>query len=168
MQAESPPPPRQAAEAVLLDGRQRAKLLAYARARFGIPLEDAEDLLQDTALDLLRQQGLVRSAAGFVFAAFRARGGWFLARRRLRREVFSGELEPLGDSSPTATPDALDRRLAIREALQAISSSCRRLLAAYYIEGRSLAEAARILALASSGVAKTINRCLRRLRECLG
>jgi DNA-directed RNA polymerase specialized sigma24 family protein len=51
--------------------------------------------------------------------------------------------------------------------LSEISTSCRRLLAAYYIEGRTLREAARVVALQYSSVAKTISRCLKKLRKCL-
>ena len=169
MQAESPPTPRQAAEAVLLDRQQRSKLLAYARVRFGIRTEDAEDLLQDTVLELLRQQGYVRSASGFVFCAFRVRCGRYLERHRLRNEVSVISADSVEHLSPGSNvPEAIDRSVAVREALEEISSSCRRLLAAYYLEGRSLSEAGRAVALAASGVTKTINRCLKRLRECLG
>jgi DNA-directed RNA polymerase specialized sigma24 family protein len=52
--------------------------------------------------------------------------------------------------------------------LDEISASCRRLLAAYYIEGRSLREAARVVSLQYSSVAKTISRCLKKLRKCFG
>jgi hypothetical protein len=49
----------------------------------------------------------------------------------------------------------------LREALNEISSKCRRLIHAYYLEGQSLKEAARTVELADSSVARTISRCLR-------
>jgi len=61
----------------------------------------------------------------------------------------------------------MHRQVALRQALGEISTSCRRLLAAYYVEGQSLREAAEIFTLTYTNVSKTINRCLRRLRQCM-
>lgn len=153
---------------MLLDGQQRGKLLGYAQSRFGIALEDAEDLLQDTALKLLRQRRYVETSPhGFVFAVFQARCRRFQWTHRRRSEVFA-EVTKQSEAIPHPVgPERIDRRLALRQALCGISSSCRRLLSAYYVEGQSLREAAESMAVAYSGVWKTINRCLRRLRECL-
>lgn len=81
MSADAPPTPRQVAEAVLLDENQRRRLFAYAGSRFGISREDSEDILQDTALELLRCRSSVRSPEGFVFAIFRARCARFTVPR---------------------------------------------------------------------------------------
>jgi RNA polymerase sigma factor (sigma-70 family) len=153
---------REVAELVLVDGDHRAKLVAYAR-HLGIPREDADDLLQDTALELLRQRSRVHRPAGFVFTVFHARCARFLAARQMRHSLFVD-----GDGA-AAVPSsiALDRVLALREALGTVSSTCRRLLAAYYVEGQSLRQAASAVALATSSVTKTMSRCLRRLRACL-
>jgi RNA polymerase sigma factor (sigma-70 family) len=155
------------AEAVLLDRQQRSRLIKYAAARFGIESADAEDLLQDTALALLRQRGYVQDGDAFAFTVFRARCARFAEVRRRRRETFS----PMTDGAETfphpVGPERIDRRVALQEALVEISSSCRRLLSAYYVEGQSLLETAQTLGLASSGVTRTINRCLKRLRACL-
>ena len=64
MELETPSPARSVVEAVLLDPDERSKLVRYARVRFGIDPDTAEDLLQETALDLLL--GLV--AAGAIAA----------------------------------------------------------------------------------------------------
>jgi len=117
------------AQAVVLDGEQRSKLVAYARARFGIAPEDAEDLLQETALELLRQHTIVHNPRGFTFRVF--------------------------------------HRRCCRHILETVSSSCRRILLAYYMEGRSLKETAEAIPTPYPGVWNTINRCLRRLRACL-
>ena len=149
---------------VLLDARERGRLVAYAKSRFGICEDDAEDILQDTALDLLRQRKHVASPRirirGFsepLHLNFRKaaspRGS--VGARRLRDDGASGELRIVAG------------QIALREALGGISSSCRRLLAAHYMEGQSLKEAAELLMLTYSNVSKTINRCLRRLRQCL-
>ena len=166
MGAHAPPPTRQIAEAILLDRTRRSKLFAFARSRFGIGSDDAEDLLQETAFELLRHRGYVHSPDGFVFTVFRARCARFVRGAQNHRQVFEDEAEEI-DARDPRLPDGVDRRLALREALAEISASCRRLLAAYYIEGRSLREAARVMSLQYSSVAKTISRCLKKLRRCL-
>jgi RNA polymerase sigma factor (sigma-70 family) len=164
MGADAPPPAQQIA-ATLLDEGRRKRLFSYARSRFGISLDDAEDLLQDTASELLRYRDYVRRPEGFAFTVFRARCVKYAAARRSRGEVFriAGDHE-----TSTAPPEWLDQKIALREALAELSFSCQRLLCAYYLEGRSLREAAHILALQYSSIAKTISRCVKKLREHLG
>lgn len=167
MGAEAPPPTGQVAEAVLLDAPQRQKLLGYARSRFRITADDAEDIFQDTALALLRHRDYVHSPNGFLFAVFRARCVRFVEMQRARREIFAGT-DYLFEAVPHhAGPEKVYRGVALRQALGEISSTCRRLLSAYYVQGQSLRETAEDTALTLSGVHKTINRCLRKLRECL-
>ena len=166
MGAEAPPPTEQFAEAILLEAPQRQKLLGYARSRFGITSDDAEDILQDTALELLRQRDYVQSPNGFLFAVFRLRCVRFVEMQRARREIFAGTY--LLEAVPHHVgPEKVDRGVALRQALGEISSTCRRVLSAYYVQGQSLRETAQDTALTLSGVHKTINRCLRKLRECL-
>ncbi|HSE62787.1 MAG TPA: sigma-70 family RNA polymerase sigma factor [Thermoanaerobaculia bacterium] len=165
MGADAPPPARQIAEAILLDPSRRGKLFAFARHRYGIGADDAEDLLQETAFELLRHRGYVRSPDGFVFTVFRARCARFVHAASNRRRVFAGGSGETEACDPML-PDGVDRQVALREALSGISASCRRLLAAYYIEGRSLREAAHVVSLQYSSVPKTINRCLKKLRAC--
>jgi RNA polymerase sigma factor (sigma-70 family) len=165
--ASAPRTPRQVAEEVLLDPQRRAKLMRYAQTRFGIGVSDAEDILQETALRLLRQRGLVHKPDGFFFASFRASCARFLdARRssftRLRGTV--GEDESIPDPCGS---DEIDRQLALRQALGGISVTCRRLLSAYYAEGLSLSEAAAGFTLTYAVVSQRIHRCLKRLRACL-
>jgi RNA polymerase sigma factor (sigma-70 family) len=165
MEAKPTQTSRQIAEAVLLDAGARRRLFAYARSQFGIAASDTEDLLQETAFELLRQQSYVRQPEDFVFVVFRARCARFAAARRASRGIFTeagGSLETL--SAPSGD---VDRQIALREALGDLSPSCRRLLAAHYIEGKSLREAARLISLKYSGVGKTISRCLRKLRRLL-
>ena len=133
MGAQTPPTAPQLVEAVLLDASQRRRLLAYARSRFGIAAADAEDLLQDTLLELLRQKAYVRSPEGFVFTVFRLCCCRYLAARRERREVFVPESWPLEAMPSPSGAERMDRRLTLRQALGGISSACRRLLCAFYI-----------------------------------
>jgi RNA polymerase sigma factor (sigma-70 family) len=156
----------QIAEALLLDQERRRRLFSYACARFGIGSADAEDLLQETVLELLRCQSCVVRPEGFVFAVFRSRCARFVAAQIAAHGVFANEESP--KTEPVSQQSFLaDERVALQEGLDTISAACRRLLRAYYVEGQSLREAAQTVSLAYSSVAKTISRCLHRLRQCL-
>jgi RNA polymerase sigma factor (sigma-70 family) len=167
MGAETPTTTRHIAEAVLLDASKRAKLLAFAGSRFGIGAADAEDILQDTLLELLRKRVHVRSPEGFVFTIFRACCARHVQASRASRQTFGGDASLMGAEPHPQGPETLRRQVALRQALEGISSACRRLLCAFYIEGRSLRDTADTFAVPHPGVSKTINRCLRRLRQCL-
>lgn len=155
------------ARAVVLDGEQRSKLVAYARARFGIAPEDAEDLLQETALELLRQHTIVRNPRGFTFRVFHRRCCRHISLRQADRKVFAPVEETVEAACDFAAPETADRQLTLRRTLETVSSSCRRILLAYYMEGRSLKETAEAIPTPYPAVWNTINRCLRRLRACL-
>lgn len=167
MSTELPITTREVAQTVLLDHTERGRLLAYAGSRFGIGPEDAEDLLQDTAVELLRQRNYVQSPRGFVFMVFRNLCTHFLDGHRIRGEVLGSGNDLCESLDHPGVAEAIHRQLALRQALETISSSCRRLIAAHYIEGESLKEAAERLTLTCANISKTINRCLRRLRQCL-
>jgi RNA polymerase sigma factor (sigma-70 family) len=167
MSTEAPQTTRQVVETVLLDPHERGKLVAVARSGYGIQSEDSEDLLQETAVELLRQSQYVQNPRAFVFAIFRRRCSHFVRSKVRRRKViapheFAGEP---AESSPTQ--ERLNRRLVVRQALTGVSSSCRKLLAAHYLQGESLRDAAARLSLANSGIYTVMSRCLRRLRACL-
>lgn len=166
MESETSSQSREIAQAVLLDGEQRSRLVAYARSRFGIESDDAQDLLQETALELLRQRSLVRNPPGYTFKVFHIRCCRFLQTRQEHRRVFVRAEEPSETKCDATAIETAHRKLELREVLAAISSSCRKVILAYYVEGRSLREAARAVPLPYSGVWNTINRCLRRLRTC--
>jgi RNA polymerase sigma factor (sigma-70 family) len=163
----SPLTSHEVAQAVVLDGEQRSKLIAYARARFGLKPEDAEDLLQETALELLRQQTIVRSPLGFTFRVFHRRCCRFIRLRQADRQVFVSVEEPVETACDAAPLEAADRQITLRRVLETVSSSCRRILLAYYMEGRSLKETAQAIPTPYPAVWNTISRCLRRLRACL-
>ncbi|HEX5133769.1 MAG TPA: sigma-70 family RNA polymerase sigma factor, partial [Thermoanaerobaculia bacterium] len=151
-----------------LDREQRSRLVAYARARFGFDTETAEDLLQETAIELLRLRTLVRSPRGFVFTVFHARCCRYLRQTQAERRVFPGRERAIREETgERADPGDVNSRLLLKRGFEEISVSCRKLLLAYYVEGQSLRESAETMALAYSGVWKTINRCLKKLRACL-
>jgi RNA polymerase sigma factor (sigma-70 family) len=161
--ADSPRSTRQVAEDVLVDPGTRARLCAYARARFGIEEPDAQDLLQETALELLHHESYVRKPDGYVFAVFRSRCVGFVRERALRRHAG----EPAPDGDPAAPLRDPDRLVALREALAQLSLRCKQLLCAVYVEGRTLTEAAGWFAIAKGSVTRSVSRCIDRLRRTL-
>jgi RNA polymerase sigma factor (sigma-70 family) len=163
----SPPGSHEIAQAVLLDGKRRSRLVAYALSRFGIESDDAQDLLQDTALELLRLRTAVRSPHGFTFRVFHLLCCRFIQARRMHSKVFAAAKEPPETACDTAPLETAHRRIELKELLKTISSSCRKILLTYYVEGRSLQETAQAIPLPYSGVWSRINGCLRRLRACL-
>jgi RNA polymerase sigma factor (sigma-70 family) len=168
MELEKPLLGRTAVEGVLADPAQRSRLVAYARSRFGIDSDTAEDLLQETAIEVLRQRSLVSRPRGFIFTVFHARCCRFLRHQQARYRVFDrGDCATVEEAPGAAASETIDSRLTVEQALEEISAGCRKLLLAYYVEGQSLREAANVTALAYSGVWKTITRCLQKLRRCL-
>jgi RNA polymerase sigma factor (sigma-70 family) len=166
MSVEAPLTPRQVVEKLLLDSNERCILLRLAQTRYGIPGDEAEDVLQDTTVQLLRQQRSIRKPRAYLCAVFRMRCRIYLSSR----PVNLGVLPNSGDSLDTLAgglEDDQNQRIALHQALAHISSACRRLLAARYMEGQSLREAAQRMTLAYSGINKTLARCLKRLRACL-
>src|SRR5262245_42065986 len=164
MSSEAPQTTRQVVETVLLDPHERQKLVGFAHNRYGISSQEAEDLLQDTALELLRQRQYVHKPRAYVYAVFRARCSRHPSLSH-RSDRLPAADELVEEGSPAE--EVLHSKLTVRQALGTVSSSCRKLLAAYYIQGQSLKEAAATMSLAQSGVTKTIGRCLKRLRACL-
>jgi len=165
MSTELPQTARQVVEAVLLDPQERKKLVGFARARYGIREEDAEDLLQETALELLRQRHYVRSPQAYLFTVFKHRCVRFFRSRKQQASVELDEQMP--DPTSVAGGEKRERHLAVRQALCRISSTCRKLLSSFYVEGKSLKETSQESTYAFSGLGNTINRCLQRLRACM-
>jgi RNA polymerase sigma factor (sigma-70 family) len=166
MSMEALQTPRQVVETLLLDPGERSRLLSFAQRRYGIRREAAEDVLQDAAVQLLAQRRRVRKPRAYLFSVFRIR-----CRRYLGSSLRYSDAVPLPDES-FGFPDHdqetdAGRSIALHEGLVRISSACRKILAAHYIEGRSLRETAERMTLAYSGITKAISRCLKRLRACL-
>jgi RNA polymerase sigma factor, sigma-70 family len=166
MLTEAPTTPRRVVETLLLDLEERRKLLLMAQARYGISKDQAEDLLQDVAVDLLRQRQVVRRPHAYLRAVLRFRCSHYVRAQRSH-----GEIEPVREDileTGTGTPEVdLDQQVFLRQALHLISPTCRKVLKARYFEGQSLKASAARITLAYSGITKTISRCLKRLRACL-
>ena len=150
------------AELLILDRELVRKLVAFARSRFGIDEVDAEDLVQETALEIARSPALIASPEGFAFQVFHNRCARFLERGTKRSAVFveAGAWEQI-----PAADERLDDRALVRAGFARISVTCRALLTSYYVDGASLKETAARSGHSSKQVWKRLSACLKKLKE---
>ena len=128
------------AEEVLRDTRELARLMRMASLQFGIGADDAQDLLQETALDVVRERAGIRHPRAYVTRVF-----YMQCCQYLRRAVRSRSRLAEGECPDVAAPEGLaaEDLIALRQALGRISPGCRGLLMAHYMEGKGFGEAAR-------------------------
>lgn len=153
------------AECLVLDRKLVRKLIALARSRFGIGETDAEDLVQETALEIARSPALIASPDGYAFQVFHNRCVRFLDRR-------TRDSAALAEASCAAPAPAgsrqLDEKAIVRAGFARISPTCRALLTSYYVEGASLKETAARSGHSPKTVWKRLSACLAKLKEAIG
>lgn len=139
-----------------------------ALARFRLPPEDAEDVLQQTLLTFLHKRQEIYSPEAWVAGTIRKRClmYWRRRRRSLVTVVDDTILEALAaPQSPHQDGDDLNRDLD--RALETIPDRCRRLLELRYHQDCDPQEAAERLGYRSSGIYKILERCLAALTKGL-
>jgi len=152
------------AEQLLLDRRELARLMRMARLQFGIGAEDAQDLLQETALDVVRERAGIRHPRAYVTRVFYMQCCQFVRRAvRSRSRVSEEELPDVTAPEGLAAVDLI----ALRQALGRISPGCRGLLMAHYMDGKGFSEAAGEFGFSEKQAWKRFNACLRMLRLSL-
>jgi RNA polymerase sigma factor (sigma-70 family) len=146
-------------------GPKMKRLLATYR----VPVEDAEDVLQQALLALVYQWGTVRDAEGWLLGTLRRHClmYWRTHRRRLYSAVDSAILEWL--SQPLAPPQERSDLLAdLRSMIGRLPPRCRTLLELRFQLGYEPSEVARHLGYRDKSIGKVTNRCLAALaREML-
>lgn len=147
------------------------ELFPKARAtlrRFGLPPEDAEDVLQDTFVTLLRKKGEIYNPEAWINGTLRRRClmYWRKRQRSLLTAVDESILEALASpEAPDQDGDDLGRDL--ERALCSIPSRCRRLLDLRYLQDCDPQDAATRLGYRKSGIYKILDRCLAALSRGL-
>src|SRR5271169_2338457 len=149
------------AEQLLLNPREIGRLMRLADLQFGIGHDDAQDLLQEAALDIVREKKNIKSPRGYVTRVFYMQCCQYV-RRAVRRRAHEGRLAAFDVAAPDALP--ADERLALEEAMERISPGCRGLLMAHYIEGKGFGEAAIEFGFSEKQAWKRFDACLRKLR----
>lgn len=153
------------AEFLVLDRRLVRRLVALARSRFGIDEVDAEDLVQETALEIARSPALIASPEDYAFQVFHNRCSRFVERRTRRSAVF---VEPRVRDRTIGVEEKPDVKAIVRAGFARISPTCRTLLTSYYVEGASLKETAARTGHSPKQVWKRLSACLRKLKEAIG
>lgn len=134
-----------------------ARLFGY----FRIPMQDAEDLLQDALLLFITKRAQIHSPEAWLIGTLRYRCllYWRKRRRRLFETVDETLLEELaGGSLPRQENDDLARDLS--GAIGRLPDRCRSLLRLRYGLGCDDPEVAHRLGYSPTGIRKIANRCL--------
>lgn len=152
------------AEQLLLDPREMGRLMRLADLQFGIGHDDAQDLLQEAALDIVREKKSIKNPRGYVTRVFYMQCCQYV-RRAVWRRAHERRVTAFDVAAPAALP--ADERLALEEALGRISPGCRGLLMAHYMEGKGFGEAATEFGFSEKQAWKRFNACLRKLRLSL-
>ena len=152
------------AEQLLLDRRELGRLMRLADLQFGIGPDDSQDLLQEAALDIVREKKSIKNPRGYVTRVFYMQCCQYV-RRTVRRRARERRLTAFDVAAPNALP--ADERLGLEEALEHISPRCRGLLMAHYVEGKGFGEAAAEFGFSEKQAWKRFDACLRKLRQSL-
>lgn len=156
----------------------------HQRRVFGLLLrmlgsaDEAEDVAQETFLNLHRHGHRFRSEARFSTFVYRVAVNAALNRRRtlgrrrarmqaLERRQAAGDDLPDAPASPEDTADAARVRVHVQDAILTLPPKLRAPLVLYDIEGLAYAEVADVLRVAEGTVKSRIHRARQALRERL-
>jgi RNA polymerase sigma factor (sigma-70 family) len=146
-------------------GTYRGDLVRTARSRLGSGGADAEDVVHDVVVRVLRGRREAGEMATPGAYLRRAVGNECVSRwRRTAREVMVAELP---DRPRPAPDEAVLDRLALGEAVGTLTSRQRRVIALTVLDDRPDAEVADLLGISEVTVRTTRSRALGRLREKL-
>jgi RNA polymerase sigma factor (sigma-70 family) len=146
-------------------GTYRGDLVRTARSRLGAGGADAEDVVHDVVVRVLRGGKDVDQMATPGAYLRRAVGNECVSRwRRTSRETVVAELPDLPRPAPE---DAVLDRLALADAVRALTPRQRRVIALTVLDDRPDDEVAALLGVSEVTVRTTRSRALARLRERL-
>ena len=137
-------------------------------ARFRIPLEDAEDLLQQSYLAYLYKQDTVRDPEAWLVGTLRNRClmYWRGRRRRLYEAVDTAILESLAEPR-RPTQEVQDLCRDVEGLISQLPDRCRSVLDLRYRLGLEPSETADRLGYQSSSIYKITGRCLAALTRLM-
>jgi RNA polymerase sigma factor (sigma-70 family) len=137
-------------------------------ARFRIPEQDAEDLLQQALLTYVRKRQTVRNPESWLVGTLRNRclKYWRSRRRRLYTAVDSAILESVASDGASGQEHS-DMRRDLEGAMGRLRPRCRSILGLRYGLGCEPRETARRLGYKESSIYKLMERCLAALSSQL-
>lgn len=159
---------QEAQEAIVsLLERVRPKLQRVL-ARYRIPQQDAEDLLQETLLSLVTSWGTVRDREGWLIGVlrFRCANYWRGRKRSLCEFVDETLLEALAGPQPARGCD-LELARDVGKAVSHLPARCQDLFQLRYNLGCTPRETATRLGYCESSISNIFNRCLNALTRRL-
>jgi RNA polymerase sigma factor (sigma-70 family) len=144
-------------EELLRGVRPRIKVLF---ARYRIPPQDTEDILQQALLALVHQHPVIRDPETWLLGTLRNKCllYWREHRRKLYEAVDAAVLELMAEPMPPAQ-ETTDLRRDLADAIDQLPERCRSLLSLRY-QGYEPQEAAARLGYSQASISKITNRCL--------
>lgn len=141
---------------------------ALAMRGFHFPPEDAEEVLQETMMQIYEHLGNYRGTG--PLRAWIGAIAQNVARQRLRSRSRHPESALPNDTADTAQQralEAVEEALLARTALAQVEAPCREILNRFFALSQKYAEIAREMGIPEGTVASRIARCLMRLRQIL-
>lgn len=137
-------------------------------ARYRIPAQDTEDILQQALLALVYQRSSIRDPEAWLVGTIRNKCllYWREHRRKLYEAVDAAVLEFMAEPMAPAQEGA-DLRRDLDSLLERLPERCRSLLALRYRQGYEPPELAERLGYSQSSISKTTTRCLAALTRHL-
>jgi RNA polymerase sigma factor (sigma-70 family) len=157
-------PAAETLEELLVKVRPRLKQVLK---KYDIPFQDAEDLLQESFLDLLRKWDTVRAKDAWLVGTLRFKCSDYWKRKRTERVVEALDLAELSQVSPPQAPEQ-ERTEVLHDLRHLVRGLDDRHLAILYLRfglGLSSAEVALRLGYRSSSISKLAARSLARLQR---
>jgi len=130
-------------------------------ARFRLPVEDAEDILQQSFLDLVYKQRQIYNPEAWLLATVgnRCLVYWRRKRRQLWDAVDQAVLELLAEPGPPGQSDAALRH-DLERLLGRLPERCRNVLVLRYSMGYRPGEVADLLGYRPTSMRKVTSRCI--------
>jgi RNA polymerase sigma factor (sigma-70 family) len=137
-------------------------------ARYRIPTQDTEDILQQALLALVYQRPSIRDPEAWLVGTIRNKCllYWREHRRKLYESVDAAVLEFMAEPMAPAQEGA-DLRRDLDSLLERLPERCRSLLALRYRHGYEPPELAERLGYSQSSISKVTTRCLAALTRHL-
>ncbi len=152
-------------ENLLRDVQPRLKVLF---ARYRIPPQDTEDIVQQALLALIYQRQAIRDPAAWMMGTIRNKCllYWREQRRKLYDAVDAAVLEFMAEPK-APDQEETDLRRDINHAIEQLPERCRSLLALRYGHGYEALELAERMGYSPSSINKITTRCLAALTRHL-
>lgn len=157
---------RTAIDLVQLQIQTRRVLFSIAQRRYGLHVQEAEDVVQEAWLLFLGRRGVIRNDSGWLAGTVAN-----LCRRQIDRSVRSrkrfddnGAIADIADDRTSAVVEGI----AVRQALAGLDVNARRLCTLIAIEGCAYEEVSARMGLPLGSIGPMYLRAKKKLRTALG